>query len=67
MMYDDQRPLSANYDNPQSPKFTERKMMDGTYNASLPLHMDVGQQRATNNGDQHVVDPFDMGEWRLVF
>ncbi|XP_030833271.1 SHC-transforming protein 3 isoform X3 [Strongylocentrotus purpuratus] len=65
MMYDDQRPVSANYDNPQSPKFSDRKMTEAAYNASLPNHplnLEVGQQlqRATSNGDQHSIDPFDM-------
>ncbi|XP_054754392.1 SHC-transforming protein 3-like [Lytechinus pictus] len=65
MMYDEQRPVSANYDNPQSPKFSERKMAEAAYNASLPNHplnLEVGHQlqRAANNGDQHSIDPFDM-------
>lgn len=72
MMYDDQRPVSANYDNPQSPKFSDRKMTEAAYNASLPNHplnLEVGQQlqRATSNGDQHSIDPFDMGKWRRLF
>ncbi|XP_072166863.1 SHC-transforming protein 1-like [Diadema setosum] len=63
LVFDDNRPVSANYDNPQSPKFTDRKMADPMYNTSLPNHplnLDGGQQRAPNSTGQNAVDPFDM-------